>query len=214
MIPVRALADASGFRKDVAAEVRGMGVPIIRYPGGNFVSGYNWLDGVGPRDKRPTVLDRAWNSIETNQFGTNEFVTWAKSVGAEPLIGTNFGTAAPEMSAALVEYCNVAGRHQVEQSAPRTWLRAAPRHSHLVPGQRNGRHLADRPHAGPRIWPQGRGCRAADASGRPQRATDRLRIVWPGPIDIPRMGSRSSRGVLFASGRHQPASLLRQRGDR
>jgi alpha-N-arabinofuranosidase len=63
----------------------------------------------GPRDKRPTVLDRAWNSIETNQFGTNEFVTWAKSVGAEPLIGTNFGTAAPEMSAALVEYCNVPG---------------------------------------------------------------------------------------------------------
>ena len=107
--PGSALADASGFRKDVAAEVRGMGVPIIRYPGGNFVSGYNWLDGVGPRDKRPTVLDRAWNSIETNQIGTNEFVTWAKSVGAEPLIGTNFGTAAPEMSAALVEYCNVAG---------------------------------------------------------------------------------------------------------
>ena len=107
--PGSVLADASGFRKDVATEVRGMGVPIIRYPGGNFVSGYNWLDGVGPRDKRPTVLDRAWNSIETNQFGTNEFVTWAKSVGAEPLIGTNFGTAAPEMSAALVEYCNVPG---------------------------------------------------------------------------------------------------------
>jgi len=107
--PGSALSDASGFRKDVASEVRSMGVPIIRYPGGNFVSGYNWLDGVGPRDKRPTVLDRAWNSIETNQFGTNEFVTWAKSVGAEPLIGTNFGTAAPEMSAALVEYCNVPG---------------------------------------------------------------------------------------------------------
>lgn len=107
--PGSPLADAAGFRKDVAAEVRGMGVPIIRYPGGNFVSGYNWLDGVGPRDKRPTVLDRAWNSIETNQFGTNEFVTWAKSVGAEPLMGTNFGTAAPEMSAALVEYCNVQG---------------------------------------------------------------------------------------------------------
>jgi alpha-N-arabinofuranosidase len=65
--PGSALADAAGFRKDVAAEVRRMGVPIIRYPGGNFVSGYNWLDGVGPRDKRPTVLDRAWNSIETNQ---------------------------------------------------------------------------------------------------------------------------------------------------
>ncbi len=107
--PGSALSDAAGFRTDVAAEVRRMGVPIIRYPGGNFVSGYNWLDGVGPRDKRPTVLDRAWNSIETNQFGTNEFVTWARSVGAEPLMGTNFGTGTPEMSAALVEYCNVPG---------------------------------------------------------------------------------------------------------
>jgi alpha-N-arabinofuranosidase len=73
--PGSGLADSAGFRTDVAGEVRSMGVPIIRYPGGNFVSGYNWLDGVGPRDKRPTVLDRAWNSIETNQFGTNEFVT-------------------------------------------------------------------------------------------------------------------------------------------
>src|SRR6201996_7120036 len=101
------LSDSQGFRKDVLAEVRELQVPIVRWPGGNFVSGYNWLDGVGPRDKRPTVLDRAWNSTETNQFGTNEFVTWARSVGAEPLIGTNFGTAAAEMSAALLEYCNV-----------------------------------------------------------------------------------------------------------
>src|SRR5712691_4904146 len=67
--PGSPLADAAGYRKDVAEEVRRMGVPIVRYPGGNFVSGYNWLDGIGPRDKRPRVLDRAWNSIETNQFG-------------------------------------------------------------------------------------------------------------------------------------------------
>src|SRR5438045_309719 len=63
-------ADANGFRKDVMAEVKQMNVPIMRYPGGNFVSGYNWMDGVGPKDKRPTVLERAWNSLETNQFGT------------------------------------------------------------------------------------------------------------------------------------------------
>src|SRR5882672_10657555 len=59
--PGSPLADENGFRKDVAAEVAGLGVPIMRYPGGNFVSGYNWLDGVGPKDKRPTVLERAWN---------------------------------------------------------------------------------------------------------------------------------------------------------
>jgi alpha-N-arabinofuranosidase len=101
------LADQNGFRTDVLKEIKGLGVPIIRYPGGNFVSGYNWLDGVGPRKDRPRVLDRAWNTTETNQFGINEYVTWCRAVGAEPLIGTNFGTGTPETTVALLEYCNV-----------------------------------------------------------------------------------------------------------
>ena len=105
--PGSRLADAAGFRKDVLAEVKGLGVPIMRYPGGNFVSGYHWLDGVGPKDKRPTVLDRAWNSLETNQFGTNEFVEWCRLVGTEPLLGFNLGTGTPEQAVAYVEYCNV-----------------------------------------------------------------------------------------------------------
>jgi len=105
--PGSKLADERGFRKDVIAEVKGLGVPIMRYPGGNFVSGYNWLDGVGPKDKRPTVLERAWNSIETNQFGTNEFTEWCKLVGTEPLLGFNLGTGTPEMAVAYVEYCNL-----------------------------------------------------------------------------------------------------------
>ncbi|PYQ10650.1 MAG: hypothetical protein DMF80_23630, partial [Acidobacteria bacterium] len=105
--PGSRLADASGFRKDVAAEVKGLGVPIMRYPGGNFVSGYHWLDGVGPKDKRPTVLERAWNSLETNQFGTNEFIQWCRLVGTEPLLGFNLGTGTPEEAVAYVEYCNV-----------------------------------------------------------------------------------------------------------
>ena len=100
------LSDSQGFRKDVLAEVRELQVPIVRWPGGNFVSGYHWLDGVGPRDKRPTVLDRAWNTLETNQFGTNEFLTWARLAGTEPLMGLNFGTGSAEDAAALVEYCN------------------------------------------------------------------------------------------------------------
>jgi alpha-N-arabinofuranosidase len=105
--PGSPLSDRNGFRTDVIAEVKTLGVPIVRYPGGNFVSGYNWLDGVGPRDKRPTVLERAWNSLETNQFGTNEFVDWCRLVGAEPLLGFNFGTGTAEMAVNLVEYCNV-----------------------------------------------------------------------------------------------------------
>jgi alpha-L-arabinofuranosidase len=100
-------ADPGGFRTDVAREVRELGVPIVRYPGGNFVSGYNWLDGVGPKAQRPTVLDRAWNSLETNQFGTNEFIDWCRLVGAEPLLGMNFGTGTAEQAVAYVEYCNV-----------------------------------------------------------------------------------------------------------
>src|SRR6184192_4285151 len=105
--PGSSLSDENGFRKDVIAEVHQLGVPIIRYPGGNFVSGYDWLDGVGPKQERPRVLDKAWNSINTNQFGTNEFMAWCKAVGTEPLMGLNLGTGSTEMAAALVEYCNV-----------------------------------------------------------------------------------------------------------
>lgn len=105
--PDSPLADRNGFRNDVIAQVKALGVPIVRYPGGNFVSGYHWLDGVGPKDQRPTVLDRAWNSLETNQFGTNEFVDWCRLVGAEPLLGMNFGTGSVEMAVNYVEYCNV-----------------------------------------------------------------------------------------------------------
>jgi len=105
--PGSKLADQNGFRTDVMKEIRGLGVPIIRYPGGNFVSGYNWLNGVGPRKDRPHVLDRAWNTLETNQFGSNDFITWARQVGAEPLFGLNFGTGSAESAVAFVEYCNV-----------------------------------------------------------------------------------------------------------
>jgi alpha-L-arabinofuranosidase len=105
--PGSKFSDSNGFRKDVLEEIRTLGVPIIRYPGGNFVSGYNWLDGVGPRESRPRVLDKAWNSIESNQFGTNEFLAWCKLANTQALMGLNLGTGTPEEAAALVEYCNV-----------------------------------------------------------------------------------------------------------
>ena len=106
--PGSKLSDSNGLRKDVIDEIRQLGVPIVRYPGGNFVSGYNWLDGVGPKENRPRVLDKAWNTLNTNQFGTNEFMAWCKAAGTEPLMGLNLGTGTPEQAAALVEYCNVA----------------------------------------------------------------------------------------------------------
>jgi alpha-N-arabinofuranosidase len=129
--PKSKLADARGYRKDVLEAIRNLGVPIVRYPGGNFVSGYNWLDGVGPVKDRPRVLDRAWNSIETNQFGTNEFLAWCKAAGTEPMLAVNLGTGTAEKAANLVEYCNVdkgtrwsdlRRRHGVEAAhAVRTW---------------------------------------------------------------------------------------------
>lgn len=105
--PGSKLSDSNGFRKDVLEQIRRLGVPIIRYPGGNFVSGYNWLDGVGPKQSRPRVLDKAWNTIESNQFGTNEFLAWCKMANTLPLMGLNLGTGTAEEAAALVEYCNL-----------------------------------------------------------------------------------------------------------
>ena len=98
--------DEDGFRGDVMGLVKELNVPIVRYPGGNFVSGYNWEDGVGPREKRPRRPDLAWRAIETNEFGTNEFVTWCGKVGAEPMMALNLGTRGMEAARDLVEYCN------------------------------------------------------------------------------------------------------------
>jgi alpha-N-arabinofuranosidase len=105
--PQSKLSDSNGFRKDVLEEIKKLGVPIIRYPGGNFVSGYNWLDGIGPKTSRPAVLDKAWNSMNSNEFGTDEFLAWCRLVGTEPLLGLNLGTGTAEQAAALVEYCNL-----------------------------------------------------------------------------------------------------------
>ena len=105
--PGNKLSDQNGFRTDVMKTIHDLGVPIVRYPGGNFVSGYHWQDGVGPKKDRPHVLDRAWNTMESNQFGINDFITWARETGVEPLFGLNFGTGSVEDAVAEVEYCNV-----------------------------------------------------------------------------------------------------------
>ena len=100
-------ADEQGLRKDVLALVKELRVPIVRYPGGNFVSGYHWEDGVGPKDLRPRRLDPAWTTIETNQFGLNEFMDWAKKAETEPMMAINLGTRGFEDAKNIIEYCNV-----------------------------------------------------------------------------------------------------------
>ena len=104
--PGHPTADAHGFRQDVLALVRELGVTVIRYPGGNFVSGYRWEDGVGPRELRPRRRESAWTSIETNQFGTNEFITWCRAAGVQPLLAVNLGTRGAAEAADYAEYCN------------------------------------------------------------------------------------------------------------
>ena len=107
--PGHSEADEQGFRKDVLALVRELRVPLVRYPGGNFVSGYNWRDGIGPHESRPVRLDRAWHTVETNEFGVDEFVDWTRKAGAEPMMAVNMGTGTPQDAADLVEYCNHPG---------------------------------------------------------------------------------------------------------
>jgi len=99
-------ADEFGFRKDVIDLVRELNISLIRYPGGNFVSGYRWADGIGPKDMRPKRLDLAWHSIETNAFGIDEFVDWSSIAGTGIMAAVNLGTGTPQDAADLVEYCN------------------------------------------------------------------------------------------------------------
>jgi alpha-N-arabinofuranosidase len=105
-------ADRDGFRQDVIHLVKGMNIPLVRYPGGNFVSGYNWEDGIGPKAQRPHRLDLAWKSIETNEVGTDEFLLWCHKVGAQAMVTVNLGTRGVDEARRLVEYCNHPGGTQ------------------------------------------------------------------------------------------------------
>jgi len=107
--PAHPTADEAGFRGDVAELVRELGVPVLRYPGGNFVSGYRWEDGIGPVGQRPRRLDLAWRTIEPNYVGTGEFVEWSRAVGAEPMLAVNLGTRGVDAALDLLEYCNHPG---------------------------------------------------------------------------------------------------------
>ncbi len=105
-IPQSPHADEHGLRRDVLAALRDLNLRSIRYPGGNFLSGYCWEDGIGPKNQRPRRRDLAWKSIETNQFGTDEFLHFCRELNAEPMLGVNMGTGTIQDAANLVEYCN------------------------------------------------------------------------------------------------------------
>src|SRR5262245_28810389 len=100
------LADKDGYRLDVLEAVKGLNVSILRYPGGNFVSGYNWKDGIGPKDQRPARPELAWGGVETNRFGTDEFLRYCERIGAEPYICINAGLGTIDDARHWVEYCN------------------------------------------------------------------------------------------------------------
>ena len=104
--PGHPTADENGFRRDVMELVEELNVPIVRYPGGNFVSSFVWEDSVGPVAQRPKRLELAWRSLETNEIGVNEFAKWTKAVGSEIMMAVNLGTRGVADACNLLEYCN------------------------------------------------------------------------------------------------------------
>lgn len=103
------LSDEHGFRRDVLEALRPLRVPVLRWPGGNFVSGYHWQDGIGPQAQRPRRLELAWHAEESNRFGTDEFIHYCRILGTEPYICVNMGTGTMDEAQAWVEYCNGTG---------------------------------------------------------------------------------------------------------
>jgi len=105
--PSSPLTDENGFRKDLIQMTRELKVPVIRWPGGNYVSGYNWKDGIGPKDQRPVRMELAWNAVDKNQMGTDEYARFCNLIGAENFVCINAGTGNVDDARHWVEYCNV-----------------------------------------------------------------------------------------------------------
>ena len=104
--PDSPLSDSQGFRKDVLDALRECEIPVVRYPGGNFCATYHWQDGIGPRERRPKRPELAWEGVESNRFGTDEFMAWCKELDCEPYLCFNFGTGTLDEAIAWLEYCN------------------------------------------------------------------------------------------------------------
>ncbi|NMA66863.1 MAG: alpha-N-arabinofuranosidase [Clostridiaceae bacterium] len=107
--PGHPTADENDFRQDVIKLAKQIGITCVRFPGGNYISGYNWEDTIGPKDQRPTRLDLAWQSLEPNTFGLNEYIQWLEKVEAEPILTINLGTRGADEARNILEYCNFPG---------------------------------------------------------------------------------------------------------
>ena len=146
--PGHKTADEDGFRQDVLDLVRELNVPIVRYPGGNFVSNFYWEDSVGPVEERPSRLELAWRSTEPNRIGINEFAAWCKNgrrrghAGRQPRYARHRGRLQP------ARVLQPSLRHKIQRSAHRARRKGPAQHQGLVPRQRDGRPVADRPQDG------------------------------------------------------------------
>jgi alpha-N-arabinofuranosidase len=184
--PGHASADEDGFRQDVLDLVRELGVTVVRYPGGNFVSGYRWEDGVGPVEDRPTRLEPAWKSVETNAFGLHEFVGWADKAGVETMLALNLGTRGLQEAIDLLEYANHPGGTQLSD------LRR--------------RHGAERPY-GIRMWCLGNemdgpwqlGHKSADEYGRLAASTARALRQFDPTLELVACGSSNRSMPTFGA---------------
>ena len=184
--PGHPTADADGVRADVIALVRELGVSTVRYPGGNFVSGYRWEDGIGPVAQRPTRLDLAWHSTEPNTVGVDEFMRWCRKADVEPMMAVNLGTRGVQEALDILEYCNIpAGTHWSDL-----------RRSHGSPD----------PH-GIRMWCLGNemdgpwqiGHKTAEEYGRLAAETARaMRMIDPG-LELVACGSSGSQMPTFGT---------------
>ena len=129
--PDHPTANEDGFRLDVVELVKELGSTTIRYPGGNFVSGYRWEDGVGPRDQRPVRRNLAWHALESNHVGIDEFARWCKLTGSELMMAVNLGTRGIDSALDLLEYANhPSGTALSDQRIGHTALRGCNRSRH------------------------------------------------------------------------------------
>ena len=184
--PGHPTADSHGLRRDVLELTRELGVSVVRYPGGNFVSSYRWEDGVGPVDDRPRRLDLAWKSIETNRFGLHEFMTWAGEAGVEPMMAVNLGMRGMQEACDLLEYTNHPGGTQLSD------LRR--------------KHGAENPY-GIRLWCLGNeldgpwqvGNKTADEYGRLAAETGRVMKLIDPSISLVACGSSNRRMPTFGA---------------
>ncbi|MFH9554710.1 alpha-N-arabinofuranosidase [Streptomyces sp. NPDC017435] len=184
--PGHPMADADGLRQDVLELIRELGVTTVRYPGGNFVSGYRWEDSVGPREERPTRLDLAWKSTETNEFGLGEFMDLCAKTGMEPMMAVNLGTRGVEDALRLLEYCNHPGGTELSD--------------------RRGAHGAKEPY-GIKMWCLGNemdgtwqiGHKTAEEYGRLAAETARAMKLIDPELELVACGSSASSMPTFAA---------------